>query len=153
MAKCSRSNIPPSRRTALVVAPRKGRAEEIVAALEKEKFRVRTARDLFEALTMFLNEPTKLVVISLDGLAPKDRKVLPQFRSIAPEVRILLLVPEGRRSHAPLFLCEGADATLPDSASRAEIRLIVRTLLRGDAADPLTGLPNLQIRQEEGIMQ
>ena len=77
--------------------------------------------------------------------SPGDAAALVQSEMALLEkehLRVLLLVPEGRRGDVAKFLEAGADATLAEPFFPAELRLLVRALLRSDAADPLTGLPN-----------
>jgi len=114
----------------------------VVRALRAERMDVTEARGPFEAVTLFLRRPANLIVVSLEGLARRDRAFLRELRRISPDLRVLLLVPEGRRGDVAKFLEAGADATLAEPFFPAELRLLVRALLRSDAADPLTGLPN-----------
>lgn len=142
MGKERSDPIPAKRRTALVIAPFRGGNDEIVQSLRRERFKVTSVRTVYDGIAEFMREPAKLVVLSLEGLGRRDRKALRIFQRRAPEMRVLLLVPEGRRSDVPAFLSAGADAMLPSPVYGRELQLIVRSMLRGDAADPLTGLPN-----------
>ncbi len=144
MGTTTNDRIPEKRRTALVIAPRSDGGQEIASVLQGQGFRVQTFHNVYEAIAAFTDKPSKLVVLSLAGLSRKERRVLEVFRRRAPELRVLLLVPEGRRADVPPYLKAGADAFLPAPATGLEIQLIVRSLLRGDAADPLTGLPNAE---------
>ncbi|MGE0191270.1 MAG: diguanylate cyclase [Planctomycetota bacterium] len=120
-----------------------GRGRTTVArALRAEGMDVTEARGPFEAVTLFLRRPANLIVVSLAGMARRDRAFLRELRRISPDLRVLLLVPEGRRGDVARFLEAGADATLSEPFFPAELRLLARALLRSDAADPLTGLPN-----------
>jgi len=142
VARRIRDDIPERRRTALVIAPPQGGNAEIVRILQQTGFRVTSARNVYDGIAAFMNEPAKLVVLSLEGLRRRDRRALRIFQRRAPEMRVLLLVPEGQRSEVPAFLSAGADFFLPTPVNAREFKLVVRSMLRGDAADSLTGLPN-----------
>ncbi len=114
----------------------------MVRTLAEDGMDVSEARGPFDAVNLFLKRPANLVVLSLDGLRRKDRAFLRELRRISPDLRVLLLVPDGRRPDAMPFLEAGADATLPQPCFPPELKLLARALLRSDAADPLTGLPN-----------
>jgi diguanylate cyclase (GGDEF)-like protein len=136
------TSTPDLRRHALVVVPQGRGRGAVVRALRAEGMEVTEARGPFEAVTLFLRRPAQLIVVSLDGLRGRDRAFLRELRRFSPDLRVLLLVPEGRRPDVARFLEAGADATLAQPFFPAELRLLARALLRSDAADPLTGLPN-----------
>jgi len=134
--------IPESRRTALLVI-RDGAGREVIAsALQAEHFSVSYATDPYDGFLQFVREPTKLVVVSLDRLKESDRSFLRGLLLVSPDVKILLLVPEGRREAAGRFLEEGAAGLLSMPCYPAEVRFLARALLSDEASDPLTGLPN-----------
>jgi diguanylate cyclase (GGDEF)-like protein len=114
----------------------------VISALSALGLSVSAAEEPYEALGQFMVNRPDLVVLSLAGLTLNDSAFLQQLRRLAPSMRVLVLVPEGRREHAVAFLEAGADAILTQTYLVAEFRLVVTALLRTEAADPLTGLPN-----------
>jgi GGDEF domain-containing protein len=103
---------------------------------------VTSARDLFEAIARAVQDPPHLVVLSLEGLAPSDRRAVGAFRHASPDVRILLLAPSDRWSEVGAFLRAGADAVLPAPLDPDLLLPVATSLLRPDGTDVLTGLPN-----------
>lgn len=127
---------------ALVVAADSALRRTVARALTENGMQVTTAEEPYEALSRFVRSPARLVVLSLEGLRRRDRAVLHELHRFSPDLRALILVPDGRRGDVSVFLAAGADAVLPEPVSVEELKLIVRSLLRSDAADLLTGLPN-----------
>jgi diguanylate cyclase (GGDEF)-like protein len=135
-------SIPPARRTALVLVPVRAGRDVVLRILRKERIHAHVARDAYEAVALFLREPSKLLIVSLEGLRRKDRSFLRELRRYSPDLRILLLVPDGRRADVPAYLEAGADALLMTPLHSTELHYLVRSLLRSAASDPLTSLPN-----------
>jgi hypothetical protein len=69
--------------------------------------------DPFEAVARFANRHYALLVMSLAGLGSRTRKAIPVMGRISAGLRVLLLVPEGRRGAAVKFLVAGGDSLLP----------------------------------------
>ena len=136
------STVPETHRSALVLVPQSDGRDVVVLALRKEGFRVEVARNPFDAYSLFVRDPVKLVVVSLGLLRSQDRQLLRELQRISPDLRMLLLVPEGRRGEVGRFLQAGGDSVLASPCTTAEIRYVARALLRSDSADALTGLPN-----------
>ena len=131
--------------TALVVMPGGPQRDIVVQTLQSLQnvdLKVSVAEEPYEATRIFVQQPVNLVVLSLERLTRGDRKFLLQLHRFAPDLRALILVPEGRRQDAVEFLEAGADALLSQTFLVAELRLLVRSLLRDEASDPLTRLPN-----------
>jgi diguanylate cyclase (GGDEF)-like protein len=137
-----RPEIPESRRTALLVIQDDSGQEVIASALRAEQFAVSYARDPYDGFLQFVREPSKLVIVSLDRLKQRDRAFLRGLLLVSPDVKILLLVPEGRREAASRFLEEGAAGLLSMPCYPAEVKFLARALMSDEASDPLTGLPN-----------
>ena len=135
-------DIPEPRRTALLVMHEKSGQEIIATALKAEQFSVSYAQNPYDGFLQFVREPSKLVIVSLDRLKERDRAFLRGLLLVSPDVKILLLVPEGRREAAACFLEEGAAGLLSLPCYPAEVRFLARALMSGEASDPLTGLPN-----------
>lgn len=129
----------------LAVSEDSGR-DVVAGALREEGLSIIYVGNLYAALTEFMrHEPIdqpKLVVLSLDGLTQQDRAFLRELRFISPDVKILILVPEGYRELAARFLDEYGDAHLSTPCYPSEMRRMARTLLSAEASDPLTRLPN-----------
>ena len=138
----NRPEIPESRRTALLVIHDDSGQEVIASALRAERFAVSYARDPYDGFLQFVREPSKLVIVSLDRLKQRDRSFLRGLLLVSPDVKILLLVPEGRREAASRFLEEGAAGLLSMPCYPAEVKFLARALMSDEASDPLTGLPN-----------
>ena len=128
--------------TACVVMRSAPERDVVRRLLKKLSLTTSAAEHPYEAMSQLgVNRPD-LVVLSLEGLTSKDIGFLEQLRRSAPSVRVLVLVPEGRRSDALAFLEAGADSILPQASLVPELGLLVKALLRPEATDPLTGLPN-----------
>jgi len=140
--------IPESRRTALLVIQDGSGREVIAGALKAEKFSVSYAGDPYDGFLQFVREPSKLVIVSLAGLKDRDRTFLRGLLLVSPDVKILLLVPEGRREAAAKFLEEGAAGLLSMPCYPAEVKFLARALMSDEASDPLTGLPNRAAAQK-----
>jgi diguanylate cyclase (GGDEF)-like protein len=130
------------KRTALVVMPRGPERELVLGSLKGMELHVSFAEEPYGAIVQIMEEPADLLVLSLEKLTLSDCPFLRELRRLSPSLRVVVLVPEGRRRDAVAFLEAGADALLPQTFLPDEFRLIVRSLLRSEAADPLTGLPN-----------
>lgn len=137
-----KGTIPETHRSALVLVPPDDGRDVVTLALQKEGFRYEVARNVFDAYSLFLRNPAKLFIASLAILRRRDRQLLRELQRISPDLRLLLLVPDGRRGDVGRFLRAGGDSVLATPCSTPEIRFVVRALLRSDSADPLTGLPN-----------
>jgi diguanylate cyclase (GGDEF)-like protein len=142
MADEERNEVPESRRSALLVIPEGAGRDEVAAALKAEDFSVRQARDTYDAFLQFVREPVKLLVLSLDGAGEQGESFIRELRRLSPDLKILLLVPEGRRCEIARFLAEGGDGLLSTPCYAAEVRFLARAMLRDSASDPLTSLPN-----------
>jgi GGDEF domain-containing protein len=103
---------------------------------------VAVAREPYAAMALFLESPVHLIVVALESLTRRDRSFLHEVRRFSPDLRVLLLVSEARRKDVTFFLEAGADAILPHPFFPKELALLARAVLREDARDPLTGLPN-----------
>lgn len=128
--------------TALVVM-RPGEERELaIRALDAMGIGLLLADEPYQATSVFHDHVVNLIVLSIDRLVESDHGFLLQVRRKAPHVRVLLLVPEGRREDAVGFLAAGADSMLKRPYLIDEFRLVATALLRTEASDPLTGLPN-----------
>ncbi len=136
------ARVPASRRSALLVVREGADRQVIASALEAENFEVSYAGDSFEGLLQYIRHPTKLVIASLDLLRRRETSLIRGVLRVSPDVKILLLVPEGRRQSAAGHLEEGISGLLCSPCCAAEVRLVARSLLSDAASDPLTGLPN-----------
>ncbi len=135
--------------SALVVASDGAEREAIVRELSAMRSRgksmltsVTQASDPYDAIRLFHRSPASLVVFSLEGCQRRDAACLRQMRRVSPGVRVLLVASQGLRRHVPTFLNAGGDSVIFSPFYTDEIRLLSRSLLRSDAADPLTGIPN-----------
>ena len=136
------AGIPASCRSAMLVAREGANCRVITSALKAENFSVSYAPDPYKGLLQYIRKPTKLLIVSLDLLQQKDSSLLRGVLRVSPDVKILLLVPEGRRRSAAGFLEEGVAGLLCMPCYGAEVRLVARSLMSEAASDPLTGLPN-----------
>ena len=135
--------------TALVVASDRLERRAIVQALKEVKIRGRRAlqsiteaSEPYDAIGIFHRDPTNLVVFSLQGFERRDAACLRQMRRVSPGVRTLLVAAQQHRPDVPTFLRAGGDSLISSPFHPDELRLLARSLLRSDAVDPLTGLPN-----------
>ena len=131
---------------ALLIIPAGSGRDTVASALRDEGLSIVLAEDLYAGLTEFVRysplEQPQMVVLSLEGLTPTDRAFLRELRFMSPDVRILVLVPEGRRESAAHFLDEYGDAQMNVPCYTSEVRVMARSLLRAEASDPLTHLPS-----------
>ena len=127
---------------AMVVAVQPLERQRIARHLRRVFAQVILVRDPYEAVARASDDRIHLVVVSLEGLTSADRKFLDPVRRSCLDVRTLLLVPEGKRRVARAFLESGADAMLSAPHDDVELRCLVRSMVRSDGPDPLTGLPN-----------
>ncbi len=144
-----RPGVPDSPRKALLAVTEDSGREVVAGALREEGLHVVFVGNLYAALTEFLRhdpiDQPKLVVLSLDGLIQQDQAFLRELRFLSPDVKILILVPEGYREMASRFLDEYGDAQLATPCYASEVRRMARTLLSAEASDPLTRLPNRNV--------
>jgi diguanylate cyclase (GGDEF)-like protein len=150
VSKGTDDHIPESRRSALVLVPRNSGRDIVVRALRRESFRVDVGRDPYDAMSRFLKAPVKLFMLSLEGLHASDASLVRELKRLSPDLRVLLLVPEGRRKHAIPYLEAGGDMLLIEPFYSTELRLVVRSLLHHAGADALTGLPNKAAYEKAG---
>lgn len=136
------AEVPVSCRSALLVVREGTNRGVIAAALEAENFEVSYATDAFEGLLAYIRHPTKLVIVSLEALQQKANSLIPGVLRVSPDVKILILVKEGRRRSAASFMEEGICGLLCMPCYSTEVRLVARALMSEAATDPLTGLPN-----------
>jgi len=136
------TGVPISRRSAMLVVREGTNRRVIASALADENFEVSFAENTFEGLLQYIRHPTKLVIVSLDLLRRRETNLIRGVLRVSPDVKILILVPEGRRRSAAEFMTEGVSGLLCDPCYAAEVRLVARSLLSDAASDPLTGLPN-----------
>jgi len=114
---------------ALVIAtPGPGR-RTAAKVLRRLGFAVRTASEPFEGTARFVEQPARLVVISLAAWRARDAAFLKAVRRRSPNCRVILLVPEGRREAARHALTTGADAWLPEPCYVEELRALVKALV------------------------
>ena len=100
-------------------------------------YRVRGAREPYEGTARFVERPTDLVVLSLAGYRRRDGAFLQAVKKRAPRARVLLLVPEGRRTAALQALQAGADAYVLEPFYPAELATVAAALLpRAGEEDP-----------------
>ena len=134
-------------RTALVVMPDDAERRRVVDLIGAAGHEATTADGTLEALA--LHRSFDLVVLSIEELDDRDLRFLDLISRLTPHVRVLLLVPEGRRMDALRFMepppgdtRPRADAMLGVPFFESELRMLVNSMLRFEAADALTGLPN-----------
>ena len=128
---------PPERRASVLLVMRPGTARQTAAeALRGAGFRVRGAREPYEGTARFVERPSDLVVVSLAGFRRRDTAFLRMVKKRAPETRILLLVPEGRRHTALEALQAGADAYTLEPFYPAELTTIATALLAARRESP-----------------
>lgn len=108
--------------------PGPGRASA-AEALRGAGYRVRGAREPYEGTARFVEHPTDLVVLSLARFRRRDTAFLAAVKKRAPGTRILLLVPEGRRTAALAALEAGADAYVLEPFYPAELTAVASALL------------------------
>ena len=130
MALSSSGSTRPGKRASVLLVMRPGPARQTAAeALRGAGFRVRGAREPYEGTARFVERPTDLVVVSLAGFRRRDTAFLQMVKKRAPETRILLLVPEGRRQRALDALQAGADAYTLEPFYPTELTTIATALL------------------------
>ena len=126
------------RRASVLLVMRPGPARASAAeALRGAGYRVRGAREPYEGTARFVERPTDLVVLSLAGFRRRDTAFIATVKKRAPNARVLLLVPEGRRQSALDALQAGADAYTLEPFYPAELTTIATALLttRTETAD------------------
>jgi|GEM_PF-6478907 len=135
--------------SALVVASNRLERRAIVQALRAVKIRGRRAlasiteaSEPYDAIGIFHAAPSDLVAFSLQGFERRDSACLRQMRRVSPGVRVLLVATQEQRADVPTWLRAGGDSLIFSPFHADELRLLGRSLLRSDAVDPLTGLPN-----------
>lgn len=133
---------PPStrrRRSVLLVmrpgAGRQGAAE----ALRGAGYRVHSAREPYEGTARFVERPADLVVFSLAHFRRRDTAFIAAVKRRSPTARILLLVPEGKRTAAVEALQAGADAYALEPFYPAELRAVAAALLAAGQEQPQGG--------------
>lgn len=131
-----------SRRPSVLLVMRSGPARTGAAdALRASGYRVRTAREPYEGTARFVEKPSDLVVVSLQGFRKRDTAFLAAVKKRHAKARILLLVPEGRRQAALDALQAGADAYVLEPFYPAELTAIAAALLSTPEASPTEDAP------------
>ena len=112
----------------LLVAPPGPGRRSAAKILKSLGYRVRTAAEPFEGTARFVERAADLVILSLAEFGRRDTAFLDMVRRRAPDCRVVLLVPEGRRERARRALRAGADACLPDPFHPEELIALVQIL-------------------------
>lgn len=136
----------PYRPTVLLVMPGGPTRKGARSALTEAGFDVTVAAEPYAATVAFAERPSDLVVLDLGSFRPRDRAFLRVVRRRSPRVRVLLLLPEGRRRLAVTALEAGADAYVLEPFHPGELAAVARGLLRGRAEGDLGGDPTALIR-------
>ncbi len=105
--------------------------KQAAAALRAAGFQCRGAREPYEGTARFVEQPTDLVLLSLERFRARDVGFVTTVRRRRPDTRILLLVPEGTRSLAVRALEAGADAYVLSPFFAAELGTVARRLVVG----------------------
>jgi len=98
-------------------------------ALRRAGCGVRAAAEPYEGTARFVEQPSDLVVLSLEGFRRRDAGFISTVRRRAPRTSILLLMPEGERRSALRALAAGADAYIHLPFYEKELTLVARRLL------------------------
>ena len=112
----------------LLVAPPGPGRRSVVKTLKGLGYAVRMAGEPFEGTARFVERSADLVLLSLADFGRRDTAFLHTVRRRAPDCRIVLLVPDGRREQARRALRAGADACLPEPFHPEELVALVRAL-------------------------
>ena len=127
----------PRERPSVLLVMRPGPARRAAAeTLRGAGYRVRTAREPYEGTARFVERPTDLVVLSLDGFRRRDTAFLATVKKRTPSARVLLLVPEGHRQTALAALQAGADAYALEPFYPAELTALAGALLADRVEGP-----------------
>ena len=118
--------------TALLVAPPGSGRRGAATTLGSLGLQVQQAAEPYEGMARFVEQPADLVVVSLAAFRARDLAFLRTVRRRAPSTRILLLVPEGRRSLAVRALAVGAHVWLPEPWHAEELVAFVHCLVQPD---------------------
>src|SRR5262245_57349739 len=116
------------------------------SALEEAGLEVAVAAEPYAATVSFAERPADLVVLDLGSFRPRDRAFLRVVRRRSPAVRVLLLLPEGRRRLAVTALEAGADAYVLEPFHPGELAAVARGLLRDRIGGTLGSDPAALIR-------
>ncbi len=115
--------------TALLVMGKGPGRKSAARALRRAGCTVRAAREPYEGTARFVEQPSDLVVLSLENFRRRDAGFVSTVRKRAPHTRILLLMPEGERRAALRALTAGADAYVHLPFYDKELTLVARRLL------------------------